>query len=72
MNWMQIHKRIEIRRTLYLLSKQRSRLTPMNLSYSVFLKDKLSDDQKIWALCGEIWRATISLVGDLSDLFDTL
>ncbi len=28
----------------YLLRKQRSRLTPTNLSYSMFLKDKLGDD----------------------------
>ncbi|CAF1288942.1 unnamed protein product [Rotaria sordida] len=28
----------------YLLRKQRSRLTPENLSYSMFLKDKLDDD----------------------------
>jgi len=27
----------------YLLRKQRSRLTPTNLSYSMFLKDKLDD-----------------------------
>ncbi len=28
----------------YLLRKQRSRLTPDNLCYSMFLKDKLDDD----------------------------
>jgi len=28
----------------YLLRKQRSRLTPENLSYSMFLKDKLDDN----------------------------
>jgi len=31
----------------YLLRKQRSRLTPENLSYSMFLKDKLSDEFSI-------------------------
>ncbi|CAF4916923.1 unnamed protein product [Rotaria sp. Silwood2] len=31
----------------YLLRKQRSRLTPENLSYSMFLKDKLDDDFNI-------------------------
>ena len=43
----------------YLLRKQRSRLSPMNLSHSVFLKDKMDESWKDYS-----WTAQDAIESD--------